>query len=179
MMSEAKIYEYFKISDFHFSGSQRDYVEKMWTQNQINDSCFARLVDLYAVAAIVGLRIHRRIPAESNEDPKKRTVQLAQIATLHQTLIPIMKLVLLLDDSRGLSAEQRIESAFRNPESKEEYDANMELFNSYVRGGVEFLYQQLVLRAQDEIADTHEDNRINNILALLKNPISSDQDAVV
>ena len=52
----------------------------------------------------------------------------------------------------------------------------MELFNSYVRGGTEFLYQQLVLRTQDEIADTHEDNRINNILALLKNALSTNQD---
>lgn len=175
-MSEARIYEYFKMSDFYFTGFLRDYVEKMWTQNQINDSYFARLVDLYAIAAVIGLRLHRCRPAESSEDPKKRTVQLAQIATLHQTLIPIMKLVLLLDDSRGLTAEQRVESAFRNPESKEEYENNMELFNSYVRGGAEFLYQQLVLRTQDEIADTHEDNRINNILALLKNPLSANED---
>lgn len=178
-MSEARIYEYFKMSDFYFTGSQRDYVEKMWTQNQINESYFARLVDLYAMAAVVGLRLHRRLPAESTEDPKKRTVQLTQIATLHQTLIPIMKLVLLLDDSRGLSAEQRIESAFRNPESKEEYEANMELFNSYVRGGTEFLYQQLILRTQDEIADTHEDNRINNILALLKDFLFNNQEALI
>lgn len=176
-MSEARIYEYFKMSDFYFTGSLRDYVEKMWTQNQINDSYFARLVDLYAIAAVVGLRLHHRRPAESSEDPKKRTVQLAQIATLHQTLIPIMKLVLLLDDSRGLTAEQKVEMAFRNPESKEEYEINMELFNSYVRGGTEFLYQQLVLRVQDEIADTHEDNRINNILALLKTPFSANEDA--
>lgn len=178
-MSEERVYEYFKMSDFYFTGSQRDYVEKMWTQNQINDSYFARLVDLYAIAAVVGLRLHRRLPAESTEDPKKRTVQLTQIAALHQTLIPIMKLVLLLDDSRGLSAEQRIESAFRNPESKEEYEANMELFNSYVRGGTEFLYQQLILRTQDEIADTHEDNRINNILALLKDSLSNNQEAPI
>lgn len=175
-MPETRVYEYFKMSDFYFTGSLREYIEKMWTQNQINDSYFARLVDLYAIAAVIGLRIHHRLPAESTEDPKKRTVQLTQIATLHQTLIPIMKLILLLDDSRGLNAEQRIESAFRNPESKEEYEANMELFNSYVRGGTEFLYQQLVLRTQDEIADTHEDNRINNILALLKNALSTNQD---
>jgi hypothetical protein len=45
---------------------------------------------------------------------------------------------LLVDNSRGLSADEKIELAFRTPEKEE----NMKLFNSYLRGGIEWLFEQ-------------------------------------
>ena len=153
---EVKVYEYFKMSDFHFTGVFCTYIDAMWKQNTIPES--TRLVDLYAVAAIVGLRIQRRLPADTGE--QKRTVQLAQITNNYHTLMPIMRLVLLLDESRGLNVEQRIDSAFRTPETQEDYEKNMELFNSYARGGVEYLYQELVMR---EPGDEEDTNRLHNM----------------
>lgn len=168
---EVKVYEYFKMSDFHFTGVFCTYIDAMWKQNTIPESMFTRLVDLYAVAAIVGLRIQRRLPADAGE--QKRTVQLAQITNNYHTLMPIMRLVLLLDESRGLNVEQRIDSAFRTPDTQEDYEKNMELFNSYARGGVEYLYQELVMREPGDEED-HENKKISNMIALLKNPLSAD-----
>jgi hypothetical protein len=96
-----------------------------------------------------------------------------QLSENYQTLSTIMKLVLILDESRNLSAEDRIRSAFRIPETREEHDENMELFNSYARGGIEYMYQQLVLRVTD-VDDEHDDARINNIIAFLRNPLVSE-----
>ena len=49
----------------------------------------------------------------------------------------------------------------------------MELFNSYARGGIEYLYEQLVLRAPD-VDEDYTDFRIANIVALVSNPIEAD-----
>lgn len=171
---EVKIYEYFKMSDVYFTGVTCTYIDAMWKLNTISESMFTRLVDLYAVAAIVGLRIQRHFPSDTSDPNQKRTVQLAQIANNYHTLMPIMRLVLLLDESRGLNVEQRIDSAFRNPETKEDYDKNMELFNSYARGGVEYLYEQLVMREPGDDED-HENKKVSNMIALLKGPLHADE----
>ena len=77
-----------------------------------------------------------------------------------------MTLVLLLDESEGLSKEQKIDRAFRKPETEEEFKRNVELFNSYVRGGIEYLYDALVIRVLD-VQDEVNDVRVGNMLALL------------
>lgn len=167
------IYEYFKTSEIFICGKFKDYVDKMWVQNKIQESCFRRLVDLYAVAAVIGLKIDRRLDNDGNDSEDKRTIQMMQLNDTYQTLAPIMRLVLMLDKSRGLDEEARIRSAFKVPETREEHDAGMELFNSYARGGIEYLYQQLVVRIPDDDDDDFGDTRINNIIALLKNPMNS------
>lgn len=63
-------------------------------------------------------------------------------------------------------------SAFQNPETKEIYTENMELFNSYARGGIEYLYEHLITRDRDEETDLFDDERLNNIIAVLSGPMS-------
>ena len=48
---EITTYEYFKVDEVFFWGKHKDYIDKLWKLNQIQESYFARLVDLYAVAA--------------------------------------------------------------------------------------------------------------------------------
>ncbi len=164
-----RIPEYFKTDDFIIAGRHKDYVDKLWVQNKIQESFFRRLVDLYCVAAIMGLITKRKAEAD-NSSTDKRTVQLGQIVTCHSILIQIMRMILMLDESRGLDVDERIRSAFRDPKSVEEYQANMELFNAYARGGIEVLYERLVLRIGDGPDDEFDDERVNNIIALLLDP---------
>ncbi len=168
---EGYVYEYFKVDEMFFVGKHKDYVDQLWTQNKIQESLFSTLVELYAMAAIVGLIVKRKGPEEKDDSGLKRTVQMQQITGRYQTLITIMRLVLIMDDSRNLSLEQRLESAFAIPEDEDTYKANMELFNSYVRGGVEYLYEQLILKTPD-IDDDYTDYRISNIVSLISNPLS-------
>ena len=164
--NEEKIYEYFKMDEFTVTGRFKDYVDRLWVQNKISESYIKRLVDIYAIAAVIGLKAGRCLPDEPGEE--KRTIQLKQISDNIQTLKPIMQLILMLDTTRGLSEEERLDSAFRNPENETVYRQNMNLFNSYARGGIEYLYDHLVTRDRDDETDEFEDPRINNILALMR-----------
>lgn len=85
----------------------------------------------------------------------------------------IMQMVLLLDETSKLTMEQKINRAFRGPNSEEEFQVNVELFNAYVRGGIEILHEMLVQRALG-IEDEFSDVRIGNIVALLNNPLVPD-----
>lgn len=171
--SDKKTYEYFKVDEMFFVGKHREYVEKLWTLNKIQESYFKRLVDLYAIAAIVGLRTGRKSAEMTDGTDLKRTVQLKQLTDNYQTLMPIMRMILIFDDSRDLTIEQKLESAFVIPEDEELYRSNMELFNSYARGGVEYLYEQLILREPD-VDDDYSDARISNIVALLHTQFNKD-----
>lgn len=172
--SEKTVYEYFKVDEMFFYGKHRDYVDKLWTQGKIQESYFKRLVDLYAIAAIVGLKAKRKSPEDRDDSDLKRTVQMKQLSENIQILMPIMKMVLIMDDSRGLSFEEKLEKAFVIPEDIETYKENMELFNSYARGGIEYLYEHLVLRAPD-VDEDYTDFRIANIVALISNPIEKSE----
>ncbi len=168
------VYEYFKEDEMVFVGKHRDYIDKLWVQNQIQESYFKRLVDLYAIAAIVGLKAGKRSAEEKDSSELKRTVQMKQLNENYQVLLPIMRLILIMDDTRGLTLEERIEGAFAIPEDEETYKTNMELFNSYARGGIEYLYDNLILRAPD-MDDDYTDFRVSNIVALIKDEIENEE----
>ena len=44
------VFEYFKTSEVFINGRFKEYVDKMWVQNKVQESMVKRLVDLYAVA---------------------------------------------------------------------------------------------------------------------------------
>ena len=171
---EHTTFEYFKYEQFFFVGKHRDYVDKLWKQNTVQESFFKRLVDLYAIAAIVGLKANRKAKEEKDDSDIKRTVQMQQIIADYQILINVMRVILIMDDSRGLTFEEKLKSAFSIPGDEITYKENMELFNSYVRGGVEYLYEHLVLRAPS-VNEDYSDYRIANIVALICNPIEAEE----
>lgn len=169
-MKSERIYDYFKSEDFVIYGKHADYADDMWARNGIEEkSRFNRLVDLYAVAAIVGFKYRCKAPSEPANDAKKRTVQLSQIANEYTRLKTIMQIIMILDDSSGLSEEERVKEAFNNSELTEAtYRKNMEMFNSYARGGIEYLHRALCERPLD-IDDEFSEYRIANMVALLEN----------
>ena len=172
--SSDRIYDYFKTEPIVLNGRFASYADKMWVQNKIEDkSKFSKLLDLYAVAAIIGFQKGRRL-ADDKLTSEKRTIQLDQVASNYTRFYTIMQIILLLDDSRGLSPEEKAKMAFdTNPKSEKTYTENMELFHSYARGGLEYLYEALVTRPVG-MDDEFEDARVANIMEFVKNPINNE-----
>lgn len=172
--SDEKIYDYFKTEPIVLNGRFARYADAMWTQNKIDEkSKFAKLLDLYATAAIIGFRKRSRL-ADDKLAPDKRTIQLDQVASNYARFYTIMQVILLLDDSRGLDPAEKAKMAFdTNPKSEKMYAENMELFHSYARGGLEYLYEALVTRPVG-MDDEFEDARVANIMEFVKNPINNE-----
>ena len=154
------------------------YADAMWTKNFIDkDDKFDRLVDLYAVSAIIGLRTERR-REDDIDKTDKRTVQLAQIAHEYDRFKTIMQVILLVDDSRGMSPEEKVRIAFdQNPKTELRYQEDMKLFNDYARGGLEYLYNKLVTRSTSP-DDEFVDAKIANIVALFENDMKDEFEEV-
>lgn len=156
--------EYFK-GDAVIYGKHATMVDEMWQQNDLDHSYFKRLVDLYTIAPIIGLRANRKVDLDSTGD-NKRTVQLAQLMTRREDLLTIMQIILLMDGKDSLDIEKRIDRTFRGPVDENEAKENMDIFNAYVRGGIEVLHEKLVNRALT-IDDPYTDRKVGNIMALL------------
>ena len=160
-------FEYFH-KEVQITGKHSRYVDEMWEQNQIQNSYFKRLVDLYTIAPVIGLRARKKAAADYSDG--KRTVPVTQILELEKDLEIIMQTILLLDDTTKLSVEQKIDRAFRGPTTEEEFKENVNLFNDYLRGGIEVLYECLIDR-ELTISDIYTDSKIGNIVAIFDNPL--------
>src|SRR5699024_11401759 len=60
-------------------------------------------------------------------------------------LVFLYRMVMLLDKTTTLEPTVRVDRAFRydvQEDKKEEFAANMDLFHSYVRGGIEEMYER-------------------------------------
>lgn len=171
---EEKKYDYFKNEDFVLHGRYAQYADAMWTQGKVEEkSRFKRLVDLYAVGAIIGLRTGNK-KADDFETDYKRTVQLKQIAGEYDRFKTIMQVILLIDDSRNMTPEEKARIAFdTNDKSEYRYKEDMELFNSYARGGIEYLYNKLVLRST-KVTDEFVDAKVADIMALFNDDMQGE-----
>ena len=166
---ENKTYEYFRVEEVFITGKHRDYVDALWTQNKINESYIERLIDLYMIATAVGIRNKRKSPVDPSDE--KRTIQAKQLSDNLNNLNMLMRMVIILDDSSGKSVEERIEEAFRIPDNYEDYKRNMNLFDSYFRGGLEILYDRLILKIVGSDDEDYGDAKFSNIMSFIKNPI--------
>lgn len=72
---------------------------------------------------VPGKRIKRRAAEDSSSD-NKRTIQKDQLMSNLSTLQPLMRIMLIVDDSRSLTLEEKLDSAFRLPETEESYKNN-------------------------------------------------------
>lgn len=166
---DGKRLEYFR-KDVKFTGKHKEYVDALWKQNDINNSFIRTLYELYGIAAIIGLRTNMQSPVDKENSGESRNLQTAQLIKYESVLNMIMTTVLLLENTTGRTRDEKIDRAFRGPQSEEELEEDLELFNSYVRGGIEFLYSELVERVLTS-EDAYTDAKVGNIMALLENPI--------
>lgn len=119
---------------------------------------FSRIMDVYMVSILVGLKYS--ITAKVNdievsasdifgdsEEYKGKRITSSDIPseTIHasQTLLNyIYRIVMLNETERNLTDEEKIANAFKSDSNKEKLEQNIELMNSYARGGLEFLYER-------------------------------------
>ena len=132
---------------------------------------FERYIDVYMNAAIWGLLYERTAPKDSGSDDRAR-IYADAYATERENCVFIYRMVMLLDKTTTLEPNVRVDRAFRydvQEDKKEEFAKNMELFHSYVRGGIEEMYEQFT-----EGCSTREDylNKAFEVLSTFRQEIA-------
>ena len=156
-------YEFFK-KQFEFKGKHARMVGELCIANDFEHTYFKRVIDIYVLAAVIGIRIDRKA-AEDYSPVETKSIFPEQMLNAKEDLDFIMQMMIMLDTKSGFSDEDRVREAFKGAQSKEEYDRLLGNFNAYVRGGVEELYERLIIR-KSEPDDRFYDEKTANLMEL-------------
>ena len=139
-------------NDYTITGKHATYLKFLAVKNSKDDSdsattsakLFERYVDVYMNAAVWGLLYLRTAKRDTTSDDRAR-VYADAFANERENCVFLYRMVMLLDKTTDLAPEERINRAFRydtQPDKADAFKENMELFNDYVRGGIELMYEQ-------------------------------------
>lgn len=129
-------------NDVTFNGKHATYMKYLVNEAKI----FERYIDVYMNAAIWGLLYGRNSTVDSSDD--RARIYADAFANERSNCIFLYRLVMLLENSKDLSSEARIDRAFRVDtlkDKEEELKMNLLLFHNYIRGGIELLYERFAL----------------------------------
>ncbi len=157
-------FEFFK-REFEFKGKHARMVSEMWISNDYEHTYFRRLIDLYTLAAIIGFRVDRNVDEDYSPFDSK-SIFPEQMIRAKENLDFIMQMIIMMDLSQTRSEEESVKTAFRGPQTKEEYDYWSNRFNGYVRGGVEELYERLIIHKPDPDEEFH-DLKTANLMSVI------------
>lgn len=158
-------YDYFDKS-ITIYGKHARMIREMWVKNDYSKTYFKRLVDLYVLAPIIGFRVNHKANLDySGNDTAE--IFLEQVGKVKQDMEFIMQMILLLEDDLGSSEKEKVDHAFRGPQTNEEYNTYCDLFQQYTLGGIEVLYQRLVVE-KTELFEEISEQRTGSIMTLFK-----------
>lgn len=133
---------------YRFLGRHALRVDKLTSvfDKTINAKLFERNVDVYANAPLVGFLFARTAPLDTTKNPETNQVYTQnvmgdRVIYSQEELIFNYRLIMLLDKNYEPDENKRIDKAFRH---MGEDPNDMNLFDSYVRGGVDVLYEKLI-----------------------------------
>jgi len=130
--------------EYSFRGSHALKVDKLTAQFDENSKAklFARNIDVYVNAPIIGFLYGRKTPLDTSTQETAKIMG-DRVIYSKEDLKYNYRLIILLDSKHEPDPAERINKAFRTigTEVAAEDEA---LFESYVRGGVDVLYEKLI-----------------------------------
>ena len=160
-------------NDYNITGKHATYLKFLAAKNSGNKDgdesattsarVFERYIDVYMNAAIWGLLYERTAEKDTTSDDRAR-IYADAYANERENCVFLYRMVMLLD--------KKTDRAFRYDVQEDKKDAfiqNMELFHSYVRGGIEVMYEQFT-----DGCSTREDymNKVFEILTTFRDEIA-------
>lgn len=131
--------------NLYFKGKHATYMKQLAAKfsENIKVGIFKRNLDVYLLAPIVGMAYGRQADVDNGKD-EPTSIHTEQLIEEMTNLEMNYRTILLLHDKDKLDVETRITRAFRYDEDSEKRKEGDEIFESYVRGGIEVLYEKLI-----------------------------------
>lgn len=116
-----------------------------------NFKVFENYIYVYMVAPVIGLINGRKGYYDPADDSKDTAGMLAEVQIKNAYKLKyIYRLIVLSDDSLGLTEEEKINMAFREDNNEESIRKGMDLYTAYFFGGLEVLYEEFVQKCITE-----------------------------
>ncbi|NMO94926.1 hypothetical protein HII30_03865 [Paenibacillus lemnae] len=146
--------------EYSFRGTHADKVNRLTSQFDSDASfkLFSRNIDVYVLAPIIGFLYGRKSPQDRKGSDTTTKIFTDQLIREETIMKYNYQLILLLDKKHEPSFDERINKAFRyygnnSPETL----TDEELYDQYVLGGIELLYEKLIENA------TNTEDYLNNL----------------
>lgn len=134
--------------EYSFRGKHCDYVIKLTAEYDAKKhKLFSTNYDVYAIAPIIGFLYGRKAELDKSGDSTK--IFPDKLMKEQQNLLFNYRLIMILDKNHESDFNERLNKAFRYYGS-EKAAPDEELYESYVRGGVEVLYEKLIANTTSE-----------------------------
>jgi len=147
--------------EYTFKGCHAERVKALNAKfGKGNLQLFKRNVDVYMIAPIVGFCYQRRANPDGTPNAETTKIFPEQLIANKDSLWFAYRLIMLLDKKHEKSFEERVNKAFRDY-GKAEAEGDELLFDSYVLGGVDLLYEKLLGKGHSE------EDYINNLYEFL------------
>ncbi len=153
-------------NDYTLFGKHATYVKFLRDEAKV----FKRYIDVYMNGAILGFLYGRKAIRDSTSTDRAR-VYADTFANEKARCEFIFRLIMVLDKTTGYTIEERVDRAFRDDaegSNTEKNKKNMELFHSYVLGGIEVLYEQFT---EDCITQDDYINKIYDVVTKFKDEV--------
>ncbi|MDE7308451.1 MAG: hypothetical protein K2N61_07280 [Lachnospiraceae bacterium] len=126
-------------NDMTFTGKHATYMKYLVNEAQLYDD----YIDVYMNAAVFGyLYCEKR--DKDNDSTDRARIYADAFSNHRDECVFLYRIITLLDD-RDMEIEERLNRAFRCDAESNKQDIVQECldsFNSYVRGGIEYMYKQ-------------------------------------
>ena len=133
--------------DYNITGIHATYLKYL-----VNDAkAFGRYIDVYMTAAVVGALNDKRSETDSSTD--RARIYADAFSHEHDKCMEIFRTIILAESSKDWNSDERTNICFKYRDEKLINAPNevpdeeitimkeaLDLFNSYVRGGIEILY---------------------------------------
>ena len=134
---------------YRFTGSHAEKVNALTAifDEESKAKLFERNLDVYINAPLIGFLFQRKGTKDTSGDISPQNIFPEQMINASDELKYILRLILLLDTENEPDEAQRIDKAFRHFGQ----DEDLSLFDQYVLGGVEVLYEKLIVGTGEPI----------------------------
>lgn len=134
--------------EYSFRGVHAEKVNKLTLEFDKNrNKLFNRNLDVYMVAPIIGFLYNRKADLDRSAESTK--IFPDQLLKERNNMLFTYRLIMLLDKDHEPDFNERIHKAFRYYGSKKAEPDEL-LYEQYVRGGVDVLYEKLLSTVNTE-----------------------------
>ncbi|MEL7648673.1 MAG: hypothetical protein AAGU76_11305 [Sedimentibacter sp.] len=131
-------------------GHHATYMKKLVSKfdSSLSQGIFDRNLDVYLIAPIVGKLFNRKSVVD-NDVKDDTSIHTEQINSVMDQLEFNYRIIMMLEDKEKVDIETRTNKAFRYDRDIENRKSGDAIFEQYVLGGIEVLYEKIMLETND------------------------------